>query len=92
MIGRRRGQIREHNVDETGGVVGSRGRAPVTTTVRNIPTEVPLDEGAGVVDGSVANLDNVQLLPVDRLLRRAGAVPSDRWPAFCRAMASAMAC
>lgn len=66
--------------------------APITSTVRNIPSEVPLDEAAGVAEGSVANLDNVQLLPVDRLLRRAGTVPAERWPAFCRAMASVIDC
>jgi mRNA interferase MazF len=66
--------------------------APVTTTVRGIPTEVSLDDAAGVAEGSVANLDNVQLLPVDRLLRRAGIVPADQWPAFCTAIASAIAC
>lgn len=66
--------------------------APVTTTVRNIPTEVPLGVAEGMRDGSVANLDNVQLLPVEMLLHRAGTVPVDRWPEFCRAMAKVMAC
>jgi mRNA interferase MazF len=66
--------------------------APITTTVRDIPTEVTLDEGAGVAEGSVMNVDNVQLLPVDRLLRRAGAVGEDRWPEVCRAMANAIGC
>jgi hypothetical protein len=46
----------------------------------------------GVRDGSVANLDNAQLLDVDRLLKRAGSVGPDRWPEFCAAMASVMAC
>lgn len=66
--------------------------APVTTTVRDIPTEVALDATSGVANGSVANLDNVQLVPVDRLLRRAGTVGPDGWPAFCQAMARVMAC
>lgn len=66
--------------------------APITSTVRNIPTEVPLGADEGVADGSVANLDNLQLIPVDLLLRRAGAVPTKRWPEFCRAMSKVMAC
>ncbi len=66
--------------------------APVTTTVRGIPTEVPLGADEGVRDGSVANLDNLHLVEVDRLLRRAGRVPETRWPEFCRAAATMMAC
>lgn len=66
--------------------------APVTTTVRGIATEVAMGAAEGVKDGSVANLDNVQLLPVDRLLRRAGTVDVARWPDVCSAMAAVMAC
>lgn len=66
--------------------------APVTTTVRGIATEVPLGPEAGVRDGSVANLDNVQLVPVDCLLRPAGRVAAEAWPRFCAAMAAVMAC
>lgn len=66
--------------------------APVTTTVRGLGTEVPLGTDEGVRAGSVASLDNVQLVPVDALLREAGRVDDDRWPEFCTAMASVMAC
>jgi mRNA interferase MazF len=66
--------------------------APITTTVRNIPTEVPLGSAEGVRNGSVANLDNLQLLDTDRLLRRAGRVDAQRWPEFCRAVATMMNC
>lgn len=66
--------------------------APVTTTVRDLPTEVALGAAEGVVEGSVANADNLQLLQVDRLLRRAGRVGIERWPEFCRAVTTMMAC
>ena len=66
--------------------------APITTTVRGIRTEVAIGELEGVRAGSVANLDNVQLLPVDRLLALAGQVADDCWPEFCAAMAKMMAC
>jgi mRNA interferase MazF len=66
--------------------------APVTTTVRGIATEVAVGAAEGVAEGSVANLDNVQLVPVDRLLRQAGAVPADRWGEFCTAMQRVLAC
>lgn len=66
--------------------------APVTTTGRGIATEVVLGTGEGVVDGSVANFDNIQLLPVDRLLRRAGSIDIGRWSECCAAMRAVMAC
>jgi mRNA interferase MazF len=66
--------------------------APITTTARGIATEVSIGTAEGVRDDSVANLDNIQLLPVDSLLRRAGRVSPERWPEFCSAMAKVMAC
>lgn len=66
--------------------------APVTTTVRGIATEVSLGVDEGLRSGCVANLDNVQLVPVDALLRRAGVVAPTRRHEFCTAMASVMGC
>lgn len=66
--------------------------APITSTVRDIGSEVAVGRPEGVADGCVANLDNVQLLRVDRLLRRAGEIAPDRWLAFCEAMAHTMSC
>ena len=66
--------------------------APVTTTVRGLPIEVGLGTAEGLAADCVANLDNVQLVPVDALLRQAGHVGEGRWPEFCAAMAKVMAC
>jgi len=66
--------------------------APITTTVRGLPTEVALGEAEGVADGCVANLDNVQLVPVEVLLQRAGHVGASRWPEVCSAMAKVLGC
>ena len=66
--------------------------APVTTTVRDIPTEVALGPDEGVTSGSVANLDNAQLVPVDALLAQAGIVAPGRWAEFCTAMHAVIAC
>lgn len=60
--------------------------------VRGLTTEVAIGEPEGVRDGSVASLDNVQLVPVDRLLRRTGRVAPDRWHEFCAAVHAVMAC
>lgn len=66
--------------------------APITTTVRDIPTEVALGMAEGVSDGSVANLDNVQLVPVTTLLRRAGTLEPTRWTEVCDALAHTIGC
>lgn len=66
--------------------------APVTTSVRHIPSEVGLGAREGVADGSVASMDNVELLPVGHLLRRAGTVHPDRWREVCDAMAHTIGC
>lgn len=66
--------------------------APITTTVRGLPVEVDVGPAEGVREGSVANLDNVALVPVDHLLRRAGEIDRSRWPQVCRAMARVLAC
>ena len=66
--------------------------APVTTTARGLATEVGLGPAEGVRDGSVANLDNLQLISIDWLLQRTGRVDDDRWPEFCRATARVLGC
>lgn len=66
--------------------------APITSTVRDIPVEVPLGPDDGVAAGSVANLDNTQLVPVAWLLQRAGTVERERWSQVCAAMAHAIGC
>jgi mRNA interferase MazF len=66
--------------------------APVTSTVRSIATEVPVGTAEGVRDGSVANLDNIILLPKSALGRKCGQIDSERWPEFCRAASAMMAC
>jgi len=43
--------------------------APLTTTIRNIPVEVRLGPRHGVPRECVVNLDEVQTIPKDRLLR-----------------------
>ena len=48
--------------------------APIASVDRGLPTEVALGQGEGLRDGSVASLDNIQLVPVDRLVRRAGRI------------------
>lgn len=46
----------------------------VTTRVRGLPTEVELGEAHGLVEGSVANCDNVLTVPKAAFARRRGAL------------------
>ena len=66
--------------------------APVTSTVRDVSTEVPVGPADGVRVASVANLDNTQLVPRTRLLRRVGRARPETVAALCRALAIAVDC
>jgi mRNA interferase MazF len=41
--------------------------APITSTIRDIPTEVMLDESNGMARPCALNLDHVQTVPKERL-------------------------
>lgn len=60
--------------------------APVTRTVRSIPTEIALGAGEGLPVDCAASFDNLQ--PVNRqlLTERIGALPASRRPEVCRAL------
>lgn len=66
--------------------------APITTVVRGLIVEVTLGPDEGVVEGSVANFDNIELVPVNTLLAQAGSISAERWGECCRAMTLMMAC
>lgn len=52
--------------------------AEITTTVRDIPVEVPLGKGEGLPKLYVANLDNLRTVARGRLAKRIGALPASR--------------
>lgn len=60
--------------------------APVTRTVRGIPTEVPLGEDEGLAVTCAASFDNLQ--PVNRhlLTERVGGLSATRREELCRAL------
>ena len=65
---------------------------PVTSTVRGLSTEVRLTEADGVRGPCVVNLDNLQLVPRARLVRRVGRSAPDTLKAICTAAAEAIGC
>lgn len=64
--------------------------APITSTVRELSTEVPVGPADGVRRESVANLDNVQLVTRSRLIRRRAR--GSTMAAACSALAIAAGC
>jgi mRNA interferase MazF len=66
--------------------------APITSKIRNLSTEVAIGTEAGLVHDSVANFDNMFLLPRSRLLRRLGRVEDATLPLVCAAATRAIGC
>ncbi|MGZ8612091.1 MAG: type II toxin-antitoxin system PemK/MazF family toxin [Actinomycetota bacterium] len=66
--------------------------APVTRTIRGIPTEVPLGAAEGLPAEGVASLDNVLTFPKTLLVRRLGALSEGRRMEPCEALRAATDC
>lgn len=60
--------------------------APVTSTIRRIPTNVPIGAAEGVDHDSVASFDNLASVPKSALTVRLGALAPHRRPELCRAL------
>jgi mRNA interferase MazF len=52
--------------------------APITTTIRGLSTEVPVDVANGLSGPSVVSCDNVTTIPVDALRDQIGALLDDQ--------------
>lgn len=66
--------------------------APVTRTVRGIPTEVALDGDEGLGEPSVASFDNLGLVSRSILTERVGRLPVAKMYEICRALAAVGDC
>jgi mRNA interferase MazF len=66
--------------------------APVTSTVRGVTTEVAVGPTDGIRQASVANLDQVQLVALTRLVRPVGRARPQTMTALCEALAAAVNC
>jgi mRNA interferase MazF len=62
----------------------------VTSTIRNIPVEVPLGRAEGLRHRSVANLDNVHVIVRGSLTSRIGTLARERVPEIKRALGYAL--
>ena len=60
--------------------------AEVTSTIRNIPQELPVGKYEGLPPNSVVNMDNIHVIPKNSLENRLGHVDSTRTREIKRAL------
>ncbi len=65
--------------------------APVTRTVRSIPTEIPLDVEEGLPVPCAANFDNLQPLSLSFLSTRIGSLATPRFR-ICQSLSALADC
>jgi mRNA interferase MazF len=66
---------------------------PCTTTIRGLPSEVPLEPSQDPIPrASVVNLDSVESVSFGTLVERLGRLSDDRMRQICGALEIAVAC
>ncbi|HKY35801.1 MAG TPA: type II toxin-antitoxin system PemK/MazF family toxin [Polyangiaceae bacterium] len=66
--------------------------APITSTIRGVPTEVALGEEDGMKGTCAVNLDHVVSVPRPVLGRRLSSLSAERMAAICQALEFAVGC
>jgi mRNA interferase MazF len=66
--------------------------APITRTIRHIPTEVPVGISEGLPVASAATMDNVLAFPKSMLVRRMGTLAPERRHELGEALSAAIDC
>lgn len=66
--------------------------APITSTVRGLPSEVPVGTEEGLKKSSAVNLDHVQTVDQSRLRQFIGSLSREQMARVCRALAIAAGC
>lgn len=66
--------------------------APITSTARGAPSEVPVGVEEGLEHPSAVSLDNVQTVARTRLEHFVGTVGGEKMKAICQALAIAVGC
>jgi mRNA interferase MazF len=63
--------------------------APITTTIRGLSTEVPVDAANGLAEPSVVSCDNITTIPADALGGQIGMLRDHQEPALSNAIQAA---
>jgi mRNA interferase MazF len=77
--------------DSAIGILNSVTIAPITSTIRSIPTEVILTEADGLPSTCAANFDNVQTVPKTNIGARIARLTSKRMREAAAAISFALA-
>lgn len=63
--------------------------APITTTIRGLSTEVPVDAANGLAGPSAVSADNITTIPADTLGAQIGVLLDRQEPALSHAIGAA---
>jgi mRNA interferase MazF len=66
--------------------------APITSTIRSIPTCIPVGPDEGIDHESVATFDNLAAVPKSVLTRRLGKLDADGRQRICEALNAVANC
>ena len=66
--------------------------APITSTIRDLPSQVVIGRNEGLEHDSAVSLDHVQCVDRARLIRRLGCLSAERMREMCSALAFATGC
>jgi mRNA interferase MazF len=66
--------------------------APITSTIRGVPSEVPLDESDGMKNPCAVNLHNAVTVSQTQLGRRVARLSDDRLSDLCAALRFSLGC
>ena len=66
--------------------------APITSTIRGLPSEVGVGTAEGLKHDSAVNCDHVQTVERARVSRYVGRLGGEKMRAVCRAIAAATGC
>ena len=66
--------------------------APITSTIRNIPTCIPVGPDEGIDHDSVATFDNLATVPKSVLTKRLGKLGADGRRRICEALDAVANC
>jgi mRNA interferase MazF len=66
--------------------------APITSTIRGLPGEVPVGISEGLKHESAVNLDHVHTVEKSQLVSYQGSLDSDKMRQVCRALSIAAGC
>lgn len=78
--------------DSAIGVLSTVTVAPITSTVRDVPSEVILDIDDGMKGRCVVNLHNAVTIPQQRLGRRVASLSPQRMQEICLALRFSLGC